>query len=43
MINTDINIRIVNPNKNKTIETVLSDIIAYKLANKKMKETQKNT
>lgn len=43
MTNVNVNIRIVNPNKNKSIEAVLSDIIAYKLANKKIEETQKNT
>lgn len=41
MVDSDVNIKIINPNTDKQVEEALSEMIAYQLAYKKIDEIKK--
>lgn len=43
MVNANIKIKIVDPNKRKTLEDALENMIAYQLASEKVEELKSNT
>ncbi|MDO5555641.1 MAG: hypothetical protein Q4G09_03015 [Clostridia bacterium] len=43
MVNSNVKIKVIDPNTNKQLEEALSDMIAYQLANKKVEEVKKCT
>lgn len=43
MVKVDVNIKVIDPNPNKSLEEALSNMIAYQLANEKIKEIKDDT
>lgn len=43
MVRVDVNIKVIDPNTNKSLEEALSNMIAYQLANEKLEEIKDNT
>lgn len=43
MVNANIRIKVIDPNKRKALEEALANMIAYQLASEKIEELKSNT